>query len=112
MDKLIIGGLVALAALLGLKTARAGTSANRTAYDAMSADQLFVAAMDPKMTDLQALNQMAASFDVRAAKGGTDAARSKQYAAAVRLKFAAVQAGRSFDPGAIVMSGPRVFTYV
>lgn len=113
MGKLVIGSLIALAAFFGFsKSAAAGTSANRAAYDNMSVDQLFLAAMDPNMKDLQALNQMAGSFDARAAAGGTDADRAKKYAAAVRLKFAAVQAGRVFDPSTAVVSGPRVYTYV
>lgn len=113
MGKLIIGGLIALAAYLGLsRSATGGTVANRAAYDKMTIDQLFLAAMAPTMTDLPALNQMAASFDARAQAGGTDADRAKKYAAAVRLKFAAVQAGRTFDPSTVVMGGVRVFTYV
>ena len=113
MGKLIVGSLIALAAFLGFsKTAAAGTTANRAAYDKMSIDQLFLAAMDPNMKDTQALNQMAGSFDIRASAGGPDADRARKYAAAVRVKFAAVQAGRVFDPSTAVVSGPRVYTYV
>ena len=89
-----------LAALAGLfvwvksRPASASTP-TRSAYDALSTNDLMTMAMQPSTTNLQVLQQMAASLDSRANAGDTTA---RVDAVLVRAKFSTLQAGQTFLP--------------